>query len=331
MATVARPSRVRVRRAAPRHPIVRISTGGAAYADEPVALAPRRGRDAALVPAEPRRAIAPGTTIPRCEKGSPVVGSFSGSFRMRSSIGSMPSSAASSSIADSSPKVPTASPGARMKVFAVMFILTVSTSKKKASGRVDAFRRQDEGLRHVVVRSHSDYAGVDQGVEAAVGLGAKRHPLFGEGAATDDTEYAFAGEHNPYGAACQLRRRGCQHLVLPKSLLTKAAADKRRGDVHVLLVDPEHLRNGHASWATACEASWIRSVSPSQARVQACSLDRIVVVARRRVHDVDLMGRCGERGLGVLDLVLQRLPQENAGLRTISLSRGEGGYCASCS
>jgi hypothetical protein len=70
-------------------------------------------------------------TIPRWEKGSRVVGSFSGSFRMRSSIGSMPSSAASSSIADSSPKVPTASPGARMKVLATMFIRTVSTSKEK--------------------------------------------------------------------------------------------------------------------------------------------------------------------------------------------------------
>jgi hypothetical protein len=34
-------------------------------------------------------------------------------------------------MADSSPNVPTASPGARMNVLATMFILTVSTSKKK--------------------------------------------------------------------------------------------------------------------------------------------------------------------------------------------------------
>jgi hypothetical protein len=42
------------------------------------------------------------------------------------------------------------------------------------------------------VRSHGDHAGVDQGVESAVRLGAKRHALLGDGAATDDTEHPFA-------------------------------------------------------------------------------------------------------------------------------------------
>lgn len=36
----------------------------------------------------------------------------------------------------------------------------------------DAFRRQDEWLGHVVVRSHGDHASVDQGVEPTVGLSA---------------------------------------------------------------------------------------------------------------------------------------------------------------
>jgi hypothetical protein len=60
-----------------------------------------------------------------------MVGSFSGSLRMRSSIGSIPSSAASSSMALSRAKVPTASPGARMKVLAIMLSFTVSTSSLK--------------------------------------------------------------------------------------------------------------------------------------------------------------------------------------------------------
>ena len=63
----------------------------------------------------------------REEKGSPEVGSFSGSLRRRSSIGSIASSIASSSIADSSADVPTDSPGARMNVLASMFMATVST------------------------------------------------------------------------------------------------------------------------------------------------------------------------------------------------------------
>ena len=36
----------------------------------------------------------------------------------------------------------------------------------------DAFRRQDEWLGHVVVRSDGDHASVDQGVEPTVGLSA---------------------------------------------------------------------------------------------------------------------------------------------------------------
>ena len=47
---------------------------------------------------------------------------------MRSSIGSMPSAAASSSIAHSSAKVPTDSPGARMNVLASMSIAAICTS-----------------------------------------------------------------------------------------------------------------------------------------------------------------------------------------------------------
>ena len=53
----------------------------------------------------------------RCENRLPLRGSVSGSLRIRSSIGSMPSSWASSSIADSRTNVPIASPGARSQLF----------------------------------------------------------------------------------------------------------------------------------------------------------------------------------------------------------------------
>jgi hypothetical protein len=81
--------------------------------------------------------------------------------------------------------------------------------------RVDAFRRQDEGLGHVVVRSHGDHARVDQGVEPAIGLRAKRHPLLGDGSAADDPEHPLAGEHDPDRAAGELRRRRRENLMLP--------------------------------------------------------------------------------------------------------------------
>ena len=76
-------------------------------------LRPRLGRAATAHPnrSAPRRRH---STSPRVENGSPDSGCTVGSLRTRSSMGSMPSATASSSIAHSSPKLPGASPGARM-------------------------------------------------------------------------------------------------------------------------------------------------------------------------------------------------------------------------
>jgi len=89
----------------------------------------RRVPGTLLRAAQPKRSapVRHASVMWRDEKGSPDVGSLSGSLRSRSAIGSMSSATASSSIADSSAKVPTDSPGARMNVLASMFIFTVST------------------------------------------------------------------------------------------------------------------------------------------------------------------------------------------------------------
>ena len=55
----------------------------------------------------------------RLENSCPLTGSASGSFRARSSIGSIFNSYASASIALSTANVPIDSPGARMKVLAM--------------------------------------------------------------------------------------------------------------------------------------------------------------------------------------------------------------------
>ena len=102
--------------------------------------------------------------------------------------------------------------------------------------------------------------------------------------------------------------------MLPKKLAAEAAPHKGRGEAQLAPFSPNTSAMVQASCTTACEASWIRSMSPSHARVQACSSIGLWRAARGRVHDIDL-GRGGsEGGLGVADRLLQRLTHEHARL-----------------
>ena len=189
--------------------------------------------------------------------------------------------------------------------------------------RVDAFRRQDEGLGHVVVRSHRDYAGVDQGVEPAIGLRAQRHALFRHRAAADDTEHTLARQHDPHRPAGELRRRGRQNLMLPKELASETAAHERRGEAHLLFLQPEHLGN-----RPGFVRHRLRGIVDSQlvalpGKGAGVQLDRSVVMAGRRVLDIDFAGRSRKRSLGVADLLLQRLAQEHPGLGSLGLGGGK--------
>ena len=298
-ATVARDGEAR--RAA-RHPIVGIGAGGAAHADEPVALALRRGRCAALVPAEPRRAIPPGLHDPALGEGQ------SG---QRVLLGFVPDAQLDRVHAEFmselvhrgfEPERADRFAGSAHEGVGDHVHLDRLDVQKESLRRVDALRRQNEWLGHVVVRSHGDDASVDQGVEPAVGLGAKRHALLRERAAADDPEHALAGEHDPHWPASQLRRRGRQDLVLPEKFAAKAAANEGRGQAHLVLFQPEDLRNG-----PGFVRHRLRGVVDSQ-RVAlpgegaAVQLDRTVMLAGRRVDDVDLVRSGGKGGLGVADL-----------------------------
>ena len=173
------------------------------------------------------------------------------------------------------------------------------------------------------MRSHGDHASVNQGVEPAVGLGAKRDALLGDGAAADDTEHALAREHDANRPARELRRCGRQDLVLPKKLAAEAAANEGRRQAHLIVFQPEHLRNrpGFVRHRLRSVVNPQRVAFPGEgAGVQ---LDRSVVMAGRRVHDVHLVRSGGKRGLGVADLLLQRLAHEQAGLRSLRLGGGE--------
>jgi hypothetical protein len=111
--------------------------------------------------------------------------------------------------------------------------------------------------------------------------------------------------------------------VLPKKLAPEAAADEGRGEAHLLLLQPEDLRDGPSFMRHR-----LRSVMNAQrialpregAGVQ---LDRTVVVARSRVDDVHLVRSRRKGGLGVTDLLLQRLAHEHPGLGSLRLGGRE--------
>ncbi len=67
----------------------------------------------------------------------------------------------------------------------------------------------------------------------------------------------------------------------------------------------------------------MRSVVALPGERAGVQLDRSVVMAGRRVGDIDLVRSSGERGLGVADLLLQRLAHEHAGLAALRLGGGE--------
>ena len=128
------------------------------------------------------------------------------------------------------------------------------------------------GSGRLLCRVIGDRSGMDQRIETAVGPRPDRHALFGGSPAADDAVHALAGQREPDRTAGELRRRRRQHLVLPQRLAAEPAADERREDPYLLLSEAEDLchRPGHVRHALQ-HASCIKSVSPSQARVTACS------------------------------------------------------------
>ena len=117
--------------------------------------------------------------------------------------------------------------------------------------------------------------------------GAERDPLFGEAAPADHAVDALARQHEPNRPADELGGGRGEHLMLPQALAAEAAADERRGDDHLLLVQPEHLRDRPGGVRDE-----LRGVVNSQ-RValprdgDAVELDRIMVVTRGRIGRVD--------------------------------------------
>ena len=150
-------------RRAAGHAVVGIGAGGAAHADQPLAV-PDRGR--AWGCAAPSRSARPRRARPRRCGGRRRGGRRSGPFRARCGGGARSGRCRARRRARPSAlsraKVPTASPGARMKVLESMSSSHGLDVEKDGLGGVGAARRHDEGLGEDVVAGLRGDAGVDQ-------------------------------------------------------------------------------------------------------------------------------------------------------------------------
>ena len=214
---------------------------------------------------------------------SPVVGSRSGSQRRRSSIGSIFMSCASSSIALSSAKVPTNSPGARIQVLASMSMSATFCSSRKRPGGIEMPGREGELLRAVVVRRHGDDAGMDQRVEPAVAAGTQRHALHRRscGRRPGDRRPRGSAPAAPAGRPASTRRRpgsGGSTGPCRRSRRRRTATARAPG-----------RPSGRTPWRASprccviiCVASCTMSLPSIPIDGRGMQLDRVVVQERRR-------------------------------------------------
>ncbi len=120
---------------------------------------------------------------------------------------------ASSSIADSSAKVPTDSPGARMNELDEHVHVDHLLVGLQGFGRVHVSRRERELLGQRVVRGHRGDAGVDERGEATVVVGADRDALLGVRPTADQPVDALAREGDSHGAPGELGRGSSEQMV----------------------------------------------------------------------------------------------------------------------
>ena len=245
----------------------------------PISHSPSRrapGVATALAPAEALGAGAPGLDdVARGEAAGRRSGPCSGSLRRRSSIGSMPSSCGE--LVDRAFEREGAdrlAGRAHEGVGQHVERRPCSTSSLKAAGGIGAARRQDERLRHGVVRRHRRRRRCGSARRSVPsGSRAERDALLGQRASADDAVDALARQHEPHRPAGELRGGRGEDLVLPQRLAAEAAADEGRGDVRPA---PRRCRRSAPATrrcaSTTCVASWTtQRRRPPRRAVTACS------------------------------------------------------------
>ena len=132
---------------------------------------------------------------------------------------------------------------------------------------------------------------MDERREAAVVIGADRDSLLGVRATADQPVDALARERDPHGTPSELRRGSPEQMVGPQRLAAEPAADVGRGEMNLTLVDSEHLRERPGVQLHPLAGVVDDEVVAVPRERHRVGLDRVVVVARRAVREVDGVGR----------------------------------------
>jgi len=148
---------------------------------------------------------------------------------------------------------------------------------------------------HVIVRRHRRGAGVDQRTEMAVRLRANRDALLGQRATADDAVHAFARQRHTHGSANQSCRRGAQDLVVRQALAAEATADVGREHAHLLGLEIKSSRRSSLLGGDHLRRVMNGEIVTIPYDRRCMRLNRVVIVPRRAIDMVDLVGRCREQ------------------------------------
>ena len=123
---------------------------------------------------------------------------------------------------------------------------------------------------------------MDERREAAVVIGADRDSLLGVRATADQPVDALPRQRDPHGAPGELRRGSPEQMMGPQRLAAESAADIGRGDMDLLVVDPEHLRERPGVPLHALAGVMDDQLVAVPRERHRVGFDRVVIVARRR-------------------------------------------------
>ena len=140
---------------------------------------------------------------------------------------------------------------------------------------------------------------MQQRLQLAILVGGERDPLLGPRPSADQAVHALRDSAIRTGRPASFARGRGEDLMIPQRLAAEPAADEGRADVHLVLLDAEHL--GQRSRRPV---EHLRRIVDDQPLAlpddgRGVGLDRIVVVPRRAVDRIDAVRRRCQRLFGI--------------------------------
>ena len=177
-----------------------------------------------------------------------------------------------------------------------------------------------ELLGERVVRGHRREPGVDERSEPAVAIGADGDALLGVRTTPDQPVHALTREGDSHWMTCDLRRGRPEQMMGPQRLPAKSATDIGRREMDLLLVDTEHLRERPGVPLHALAGVMDDQLDSVPRQRDRVGFDRVVIVARGRVRQIDRVRGVDQCGLRIADEDLDRLADEAVGRPRMSLA-----------